>query len=106
MLIMWCSLLRVRVGPVKGGPRGRTGRGDRVAVSLNKEAGRGIKMELREGLLAKVRKCGKGQTMTEYSLIVLFVGLAAYGAYSGLGLGVKAVAGNLTNFLATVVAAL
>ena len=89
MLIMWCSLLRVRVGPVKGGPRGRTGRGDRVAVSLNKEAGRGIKMELRGGLLAKVRKCGKGQTkgqtMTEYSLIVLFVSLAAYGAYSGLG---------------------
>jgi len=81
-----------------------------VAVSLNKEAGRGIKMELRGGLLAKVRKCGKGQTkgqtMTEYSLIVLFVGLAAYGAYSGLGLGVKAVAGNLTNFLATLVAAL
>jgi Flp pilus assembly pilin Flp len=63
-------------------------------------------MELKKGLLAKVRKSGRGQTMTEYSIIMLVVGLAAYGAYSGLGLGVKAVAANLSAFLATVVAAL
>ena len=44
--------------------------------------------------------------MTEYSILMLVVGLAAYGAYSGLGLGVKAIASNLSNFLATVVAAL
>ncbi len=81
-----------------------------MVVLRNKGAGRGVKMELRKGLLAKLRKSGKGQTkgqtMTEYSILMLVVGLAAYGAYSGLGLGVKAIASNLSNFLATVVAAL
>jgi Flp pilus assembly pilin Flp len=69
-----------------------------------------MKMELKKGFLAKVRKSGrgqtKGQTMTEYSIIVLFVGLAAYGAYSGLGSGVKAFAGNVVTFVASAVAAL
>jgi Flp pilus assembly pilin Flp len=63
-------------------------------------------MELKKALLAKVRKSGKGQTMTEYSIIVLFVGLAAYSAYAGLGLGIKAFASNVVTFIATAVAAL
>jgi hypothetical protein len=53
-----------------------------------------------------VRKLTKGQTMTEYALIVLFVGVAAYAAYAGVGLGVKAVANNLMTFISTAVAAL
>jgi hypothetical protein len=36
-----------------------------------------------------VRKSNKGQTMTEYSFIVLFVGLAAYAAYTEWGWGSK-----------------
>jgi hypothetical protein len=67
-------------------------------------------MKLNQGLLAKAREVGKGQTrgqtMTEYSIILLFVGLAAYSAYSGLGLGLKAVAGNVVSFVSTAVAAL
>jgi Flp pilus assembly pilin Flp len=63
-------------------------------------------MALRSGVLARVRKSGKGQTMTEYSLIVLFVGLAAYTAYTGLGLGVKAFTNNVTAFISAAVAAL
>jgi Flp pilus assembly pilin Flp len=56
--------------------------------------------------MERVRKSNKGQTMTEYSLIVLFVGIAAYAAYTGVGLGVKAVANNLVTFISTAVAAL
>ncbi len=67
-------------------------------------------MNLKQGLLAKTRELGtgqtSGQTMTEYSIILLFVGLAAYSAYSGLGLGLKAVAGNVVTFVSTAVAAL
>ena len=53
-----------------------------------------------------VRKSNKGQTMAEYALIVFFVGIAAYSAYSGLGLGIKAVANNLVTFMRTAIAAL
>jgi Flp pilus assembly pilin Flp len=53
-----------------------------------------------------IRKSNKGQTMTEYALIVMFVGLAAYAAYAGVGLEVKAVANNLVTFMRTAVAAL
>jgi Flp pilus assembly pilin Flp len=67
-------------------------------------------MNLKRGLLAQVRKSGKapskGQTMTEYSIIVLFVGLAAYSAYSGLGLGLKTFAGNVVAFVSSAVSAL
>jgi len=63
-------------------------------------------MELKDGLLAKVRRSSKGQTMTEYSIIVLFVGIAAYSAYTGLGLGVKTFAGNVVTFIATTVSTL
>jgi hypothetical protein len=63
-------------------------------------------MELKKGLLAKVRKSGKGQTMTEYSIILLFVGLAAFSAYSELGLGVKAFASNILTFIASAAASI
>ncbi len=67
-------------------------------------------MDLKKGLMAKVRKSGKaqskGQTMTEYSIIVLFVGLAAYTAYSGLGFGLKGFADNVVAFVSTAVSAL
>ena len=53
-----------------------------------------------------VRKSNKGQTMTEYALIMFFVGIAAYSAYSGLGVGIKAVANNLVTFMQAAVAAL
>jgi Flp pilus assembly pilin Flp len=56
--------------------------------------------------MERVRKSNKGQTMTEYSLIVLFVGVAAYAAYSGVGLSVKVVTDNLVTFIRTTVAAL
>jgi hypothetical protein len=44
--------------------------------------------------------------MTEYSIIVLFVGLAAFSAYSGLGFGLKAFASNVVAFVSTAVSAL
>jgi Flp pilus assembly pilin Flp len=62
-------------------------------------------MALRSAL-GKVREWGKGQTMTEYSLIVLFVGLAAFTAYEGLGLGVRSFTDNVTSFISAAVAAL
>jgi Flp pilus assembly pilin Flp len=63
-------------------------------------------MELKKGFLASVRKSAKGQTMTEYSIILLFVGLAAFSAYSGLGFGLKAFASNVVAFVSTAVSAL
>ncbi|HVB79604.1 MAG TPA: hypothetical protein VNE82_06600 [Candidatus Binataceae bacterium] len=63
-------------------------------------------MELKNGVLERVRKLTNGQTMTEYSLIVLFVGLAAFSAYSEIGLEIKVVASNLISFLATAISAL
>jgi len=63
-------------------------------------------MGLKNEALAKARRWSKGQTMTEYSLIVLFVGVAAYSAYAELGLGVKAFASNVVSFITTAVAAL
>ena len=44
--------------------------------------------------------------MTEYALIALVVGLAAYTAYAGLGFGVKAFTTNLMSFITAAVAAL
>jgi hypothetical protein len=87
------------------------GRGDRVAVSHKKKGvGRGITMELKKGFLTRVRKSGKGQTkgqtMAEYSIILLFVGLAAFSAYSELGFGLKAFASNVVAFVSTAVSAL
>lgn len=63
-------------------------------------------MELKRGVLAKARRSSRGQTMTEYSMIVLVVGVAAYSAYAGLGVGIKAFTQYVTTFLAAAVAAL
>ncbi len=63
-------------------------------------------MKLRRGILAKIRGSRKGQTMTEYSFIVLFIGLAAYSAFSGLGQGLKTFANNVVTFISAAVAAL
>jgi Flp pilus assembly pilin Flp len=63
-------------------------------------------MALRNGVLAKARRSCTGQTMTEYSLIVFFVGVAAYAAYTGMGLGVKAFTNDVLSFISTAVAAL
>jgi hypothetical protein len=63
-------------------------------------------MALRSGVLAKLRRGYAGQTLTEYSLIVFFVGIAAYAAYAGMGLGIKAFTDNVLSFITTAVAAL
>jgi len=63
-------------------------------------------MELVNGLLRKTPIWHRGQTLTEYSLIVFFVGVAAYSAYSELGIGIKTFASNLATFISSAVAAL
>jgi hypothetical protein len=63
-------------------------------------------MELKRGLLKRVRKLGKGQTMAEYSIILLLILVTAFSAYEGLGLEAKAFAGNVVTFISTVVGAL
>jgi hypothetical protein len=57
-------------------------------------------------LWQKARVIIKGQTLTEYALIMLFVGLAAFSAYLGLGRSVNAVANVLTTSLNAAVNAL
>jgi hypothetical protein len=74
--------------------------------SLTKGGRRSIEMELKNGVLKKARKSSKGQTFTEYSIVLLFVGVAAYSAYSGLGLGLKTFAENVVTFISTAVATL
>jgi len=63
-------------------------------------------MKLKSGFSAKLRGLSKGQTLTEYSIVLLLVGIAAFGAYTGLGLAAKVVAGNILNFIETAVATL
>jgi len=63
-------------------------------------------MELRNGVLAKVRESSKGQTLTEYSFVLFFVGLAAYSAFSGLGQVLKTFASNVVTLISAAVASL
>jgi Flp pilus assembly pilin Flp len=96
---------------MQGRPEGSRGEEETAwRFPKKKRVGRGITMELKKGFLARVRKSGKGQTkgqtMTEYSIIVLFVGLAAFSAYSELGFGLKAFASNVVAFVSTAVSAL
>lgn len=63
-------------------------------------------MKLKDPIWAKGRKSSRGQTLTEYSLVVLFVALAAYSAYTGLGTAAKGFTNNLVTFINTAVAAL
>jgi hypothetical protein len=63
-------------------------------------------MGLRKRVSAKARKSSKGQTFTEYSMVLFFVGIAAYSAYSGIGVGLKAAAQSVVTFITTAVASL
>jgi hypothetical protein len=48
----------------------------------------------------------RGQTLTEYALIMLFVGLAAFSAYLGLGRAITVVSSNLATDLNAAISAL
>jgi len=53
-----------------------------------------------------MQKSERGQTFAEYAIVMLLIAIAAFSAYEGLGLGVKAFAGNVVTFVSTAVAAL
>jgi len=63
-------------------------------------------MELRDRILTITRQASSGQTFSEYSIVLLCVGIAAFSAYAGLGAGVKAFASNVVTFIAGAAAAL
>ncbi len=63
-------------------------------------------MRILKELSGRMQASERGQTLTEYSIIMLLVAVAAYSAYEGLGLGVKAFAGNILTYLSAAVAAL
>jgi hypothetical protein len=63
-------------------------------------------MKLKDRILTKTRRASSGQTLSEYSIILLSVGIAAFSAYAGLGAGVKAFASNVVAFIAAAAAAL
>ncbi|HLK85826.1 MAG TPA: hypothetical protein VKT27_04900 [Candidatus Binataceae bacterium] len=63
-------------------------------------------MRILKELSDRTWRSERGQTLTEYSIIMLLVAVAAYSAYEGLGLGVKAFTGNILTYLSAVVAAL
>ena len=63
-------------------------------------------MRIFKELSGRMQTSERGQTLTEYSIIMLLVAVAAYSAYEGLGLGVKAFAGNILTYLSAAVAAL
>jgi hypothetical protein len=59
-------------------------------------------MRLESDLPAKAFSSGRGQTLTEYLLIVLFIGIAGFSAYAGLGLGIKAFTNSIVTFVTAV----
>jgi hypothetical protein len=63
-------------------------------------------MGLKNGFLARIRGASRGQTFTEYSIVLLLVGIAAYSAYAGLGLGIRASAENIMTFISAAVASI
>jgi len=58
------------------------------------------------GLWWQARSLIKGQTLTEYALIMLFVGLAAFSAYLGVGRSINLVTNVLTTSLNSAVSGL
>jgi len=50
-------------------------------------------------LIVKVRESKKGQTMTEYVLIIAAIAVAGYTAYVGLEGGINNIISNVTNTL-------
>ena len=51
--------------------------------------------------MARVRESKKGQTMTEYVLIIAAIAVAGYIAYQGLEGGINTIITNVTNTLKT-----
>jgi hypothetical protein len=51
-------------------------------------------------LIVKVQESKKGQTMTEYVLIIAAMAVAGYTAYQGLELGVNTIITNVKTTLA------
>ena len=49
--------------------------------------------------LRKTRECMRGQTMTEYVLIIAAVAVAGYVAYQGLEGGINTIITSVTNTL-------
>ncbi|MGD0119243.1 MAG: hypothetical protein ABSD30_14345 [Candidatus Binatus sp.] len=52
-------------------------------------------------LMVRVRESKKGQTMTEYVLIIAAIAVAGYIAYQGLEGGINTIITNVTNTLKT-----
>ncbi len=50
-------------------------------------------------LIVRVRESRKGQTMTEYVLIIAAIAVAGYIAYEGLEGGINTIITNVTNTL-------
>ncbi len=51
-------------------------------------------------LIVRVRESRKGQTMTEYVLIIAAIAVAGYVAYEGLEGGINTIIANVTTTLA------
>ena len=50
-------------------------------------------------LIVRVRESKKGQTMTEYVLIIAAIAIAGYAAYQGLEGGINTIIANVTTTL-------
>jgi Flp pilus assembly pilin Flp len=57
---------------------------------------RTAKMNYLNKLIVKVRESKKGQTMTEYVLIIAAIAVAGYTAYLGLEGGIQTIITNVT----------
>ena len=89
----------------RGRPAGvAIGREDRKSVMTDSKEG-DIRMK-KAGVLGRLIGVKRAQTMTEYSLIVMFVGLAAFSAYEGLGVAIKSFSTMVLNFINAAVAQL
>ena len=53
-------------------------------------------------MLVKLRESNKGQTMTEYVLIIAAIAVAGYTAYVGLEGGINGIIANVTTTLTSV----
>ena len=56
-------------------------------------------MDYLKKLIIKVRESKKGQTMTEYVLIIAAIAIAGYTAYVGLEGGINTIIANVTTTL-------